>query len=346
MLGAVVSTLTACAMMAPAPWTAELDAELDRRLKRYPGKLGIFVHDVERDDRFGRNAHVPMYLASGVKLAFMTAAYAAMASGALRLDETLPYTTDDLRDGAPRANKHRLGRPIPVRTLLEWMMRSSDNAASDLFIDRLGVEFVQATLDEQGLLGFGPISRLIEVRRGIYRQLDPRADDLSPAQIRKIRWTPIWDPQLRRLERELGRPPRSFSRQDLFDAYDRFYATGVNRAPMSEVGRLLEKIVRGTLVSAEASAQMLALMSGARTSRHRLLGRLPRGTPVVHKTGSQYLHFCDLGIVFLPRAGAKHPQGAPLVVTMCTEAGELEASEALMAAAARKAYDLALAAGS
>lgn len=340
-------TLSGAALGQPleAPWAPQLNSELDRRLRGYSGELGMYVLDVERNQDFGRSHQTPMYLASGVKLAFMTAVFAAIEEGRLSLDTPLPFTEDDLRDGAPRANKHRLGRPVPVRTLLEWMMRYSDNAASDLFVDELGLPYIQDTLVRQGLLSFGPLTRLIEVRRGVYRNLDPRADDLSARQIRKIRWTPIWNPQLRRLERELGRPRYTLTRPALFEAYERFYATKVNRAPMAGVAALLAKVVAGTLVSQPASARMLQLMSGARTSRNRLLGRLPRNVKVAHKTGSQYLRFCDLGVVFLPRADARHEWGAPLIVTMCTARGALVPSERLMASAARKAYDLALGTG-
>lgn len=120
------------------------------------------------------------------------------------------------------------------------------------------------------------------------------------------------------------------------NGYRRFYETGVNRAPMKSVGELFEKMIRGDLVSERASEQMLELMTGARTSTHRLLGRLPRGTKVAHKTGSQYLRLCDLGVIFLP-------DGKPLICTVCTEEGEVPKAEAVVAKLARKAYDLALA---
>lgn len=313
---------------APAMRAALLDA-----LEGYPGRLGLQIVDVARREAFGHRAEVPMYLASGVKLAFMIAAFREIEAGRLHLGETLRYGDDDVRDGAPRVNRLRPGQSVRVAELLEHMMRFSDNAASDLLVKRMGLDTVSRALVEEGIDGFGPITRMIDVRRGVFRALDVRADDLDPFTVRRIRWTRIWDPQIRRLERAMGRPPHSLDKAQMLAAYERFYATGVNRAPMRAVALIFERLLEGTLVSSQASRAMLALMDGARTSRNRLLGRLPRNARVAHKTGSQYLRFCDLGVVFL--------EEGPLVISMCTEQGELQPSERLMATVARRAYDLA-----
>jgi len=80
----------------------------------------------------------------------------------------------------------------------------------------------------------------------------------------------------------------------------------------------------------------MALMTGTRTSTHRLLGRLPKGTVVAHKTGSQWQRMCDLGIINLPNK--KHA-----IVAVCTQNGQVTRSEVTIARIARKAYDLILA---
>lgn len=329
---------------ASPSWATEMDTLLRERMKRFKGEFAVHVVDVERGEAYGYRDDVPMYLASGIKLAFMLTVYRAIESGELALTTELTYGEDDLRDGAPELNHQPLNQTYTVEQLLTWMMRASDNAASDLFVDRLGLKAVDQALVDEGIVGFGPLVRLIDVRRGIYRILDARADDLHPREIRKIRWTPIWRPQLRRLEKALGRSPRSFDEKAIHAAYMKFYATGVNRASMKAVAILFRRMLEGTLVSKEASRAMLELLAGARTSEKRLLGRLPRNSDVAHKTGSQYLRFCDLGIVFLPiPRKAPDQKGPPLIVTMCSKDAELTSAERLMAAVARRAYDMALA---
>lgn len=319
--------------VVPAPWTEAMDREIESINRRYSGELAAYVSDPYRGFRYGYNAGKPFYLASGVKIAFMIEVFRQREMGRLTFDEKLTYDADDIRDGAPRINKLKLGTEVSIETLLDYMMRSSDNAASDMLAKRVGLVNVNRGLLEEGLEGFTPLTFLVDVRRGIYRNVDVTADDLSPLDVRTIRWTSIWNPQVAKLNAMLGRPPRTHSKAQLMEAYERFYATEVNNAPMATVGLVFEKMLRKELVSAKASEQMLELMSAARTSTHRILGRLPRGTKVAHKTGSQYLRLCDLGIVFLPDDTA-------MVVTVCTKGGSVPSAEDAVARIARKGYDL------
>lgn len=329
-------------------WAAEMRAFIEAQ-PRF-NHLGIRVVDRERSEAFGFRDDVPMYLASGVKLAFMIATFRALEAGTLRMNQTVTYTEDDKRDGATEINPQKVGSRFSIRQLLHWMMKSSDNAASDFLIDELSLDGITSALEQERIYGFSPLTRLLEVRRGFYRVVDVRADDISAPTMRDIRWTRIWDPQIRRLTKELGRQPKSITKADLLDGYRQFYDTGVNEASMQTITYLFERMLDGTLVSLNSSREMLELMSGARTSQNRILGKLPKGTDVAHKTGSQYLHFCDLGIVFLPvPKGVTAPaepvadgRGPPLIITMCTEDIPVEPAEVLMSAVASHAYKLAM----
>ena len=312
-----------------------MQEEIDKVREKLNGELFIYVSDPWRGYRFGFRADEPAYLASGVKITFMLEVFRQRELGLLSFDELVTYDESDMRDGAPRVNRLKRGAKLSIKTLLDWMMRSSDNAASDMLARRVGLAQVMEGLQSQGIVGFEPVTYLLDVRRGVYRELDVLADDLSPSRVRKIRWTPIWRPQLRELERALGQPQGAFSKERLWEAYERFYASGVNAAPMSSVGLLLEKMCRGELVSRQASLEMLDLMGAARTSRHRLMGKLPRGTRVAHKTGSQFRRLCDLGVITLR-------DGHPLVVAACIKSPDVNGSEHAFAVLARAAYDLAL----
>ena len=320
----------------PAPWAPQMQETVDEILQSYDGKLFLYVSDPWRGYRFGYRADEPAYLASGVKVAFMIEVYRQREMGELSLDEDVSYTDADIRDGAPRINRLKPGTRVKVGKLLDWMMRSSDNAASDMLARRVGLTRVREGLEAHGIFGFTPLTYLIDVRRGVYREMNVLADDLTPRQVRNIRWTPIWEPQLRKLEASLGQVPGSFTREALWAAYERFYATKVNAAPMASVGLLFEKLCRGEIVNRAASKEMLQLMAAARTSRHRIMGMLPSGTRVSHKTGSQFRRICDLGVVTLS-------DGHPLVISACAESGDVNGSEVVMARLARRAYDLALA---
>jgi beta-lactamase class A len=321
----------------PAPWSDALKKELDLLKRSFSGTIAFHVRDPHRGVSYGHNAEKPSYLASGVKVAFMIEVFRQREKGTLSLDEELTYGPEDIRDGATVLNPSPLGSKWPIKKLLESMMQVSDNSASDMIARRVGLKNVNAGLVELGYHGFTPLTSLLDVRRALFREMDVHADDFTPLDVRTVRWTAIWDPQIAKLTQLLGRPKGTFTKQDMLDAFDRMYASGVNSARMDTMSRIFYDILTGKLINEKASKEMLDLMSATRTSNHRILGRLPKNVRVAHKTGSQYERVCDLGIVWLP-------DEKPLIMCACLAGGhDRNAAEDVIAKMAKKTWDLVIA---
>lgn len=317
-------------------WKAAFDGEIAFLLKRFKGVPTMYASDPYLGVSYGYDADKPSYLASVVKLTFMVEVFRQAQDGRLTLDDKLTFTEDDIRDGAPKLNARKPGSQVTIRELLELMMHHSDNAASDMLAKRVGLDNINIGLRAQGYDGFTPLTYLVDVRRGVFRELDIRADDLTPVDIRTIRWVQGWQAQTKKLEELLGRPPGTYTKDDHLAAWDRFYQTGVNSARLDSVCRILEDMYARKLVSPEASDAMIELMRGAETSRRRILGRLPAGTKVAHKTGSQHERVCDIGLIELPDKKS-------VIFCGCMAGGnDVTLAEDTLAALARKAYDLAV----
>ena len=317
-----------------APWSSQYVKRVKQVANSFGGELAVYVSDPVNGVRTGYREDEPMYLASVVKVAFMLEIFRQRERRILSFDERLPYLEGDIRDGGPKLNKQKVGSSFSIPQLLEWMMHYSDNAASDMLAKRVSLQSINRGLIELGIPNIAPLTYLIDVRRGIYRNLDVAADDLESLDVRKIRWTRIWNPQLKVLSDKLGKSSNSFSKKQLLRAYDDYYRLGVNHAPMASIGLIMEKMARRELVSRAASSDMVNLMLGAKTSRNRLMGKLPRNTPVAHKTGSQFKRICDVGLIYLP-------DNAPIVVAACTANADVKKAEGAIATVAREAYDLA-----
>lgn len=102
---------------------------------------------------FARAEDVEHYGASMIKIAVMLALYAAAERGELDLDELVPVTDrfPSLSGGEFRADQgydnddepwRLLGRPASLRWLCHRMIVSSSNLASNLLVQRLGLEAV------------------------------------------------------------------------------------------------------------------------------------------------------------------------------------------------------------
>jgi beta-lactamase class A len=294
---------------ASPPWATELHARVEEAARSFDGELSLYVLDVESGDAYAYDADTPTYLSSAIKLAVMLEVLHQVDSRKLTWEETLELGPEAIRDGMHRLAKVRLGERLTIATLLEYMMADSDNAAADLLIARVGVENVKSQLAARGIQ-MGPVSSLLDERRRIYSQLDPRARELSPEQVRSL-GTQASPASRARFLSKLWEHSPAWTGRDLDRAFHAFYAQQVNSASMKEVGRLLAQVARCEGLSAESCSRAHTLMRSCRTGRGRIAAGLPETASWAHKTGTQHRRACDVGILHLR-------PGRPIVIAACT----------------------------
>lgn len=127
--------------------------------------------------------------------------------------------------------------------------------------------------------------------------------------------------------RLLGLETTTISRL-LFDA--RQAASGVeNIITAGEIGRLLEMLYHGKVISPDASARMLETLKNQRLNA-KIPPLLPAGTVVAHKTGEDTGITHDVGIVYAPQ---------PFVVCFCGNDVDVPAYEDQIRRLSRVLYD-------
>jgi beta-lactamase class A len=114
------------------------------------------------------------------------------------------------------------------------------------------------------------------------------------------------------------------------EIYLRFTADGAITTARG-IATFFGQLVRGSLVSREASARMLARLSRQRTV-DRLPAALPTGVVIAHKTGNLGFATHDAGII----AG---PDGAPIVLVVLTWDSAEQVGIDLIKAIVRLAYE-------
>jgi beta-lactamase class A len=158
-------TFSACRSMHP------LDAGIDAILAGYPeATVAVAVYDPATGTALDRLGDRPFHAASTMKVAVMIEVYRLAEAGRLSLDEGLrvenhfrsivdgsPYRIEDDSDDAIY---ERLGQSMTIRDLVFQMITVSSNLATNLLIDRVGADSVQATIDRLGV-------RHMKVRRGV-----------------------------------------------------------------------------------------------------------------------------------------------------------------------------------
>lgn len=157
--------------------------------RRQPGDVAVMVSALRADGTpdpahhtLSWNAAQPMPLASTRKVVVLAAYARAVAAGRLdpqapvRLSEWEAFYLPGTDGGAHAASLRALGIPadaqgrardgartVPLDTLARFMIETSDNAATDVLLTRLGPGALPATIRALGLAGqedFGPLSGL------------------------------------------------------------------------------------------------------------------------------------------------------------------------------------------
>lgn len=130
----------------------ELDA-LARRAGRLGGTLGAVAHDLGTGERASVGADRRFTSASVIKLAVMMTVLAEAEAGGRSLDDRLPAPPDARVEGSGVIKDLADAAEFSVRDLLTLMIIVSDNTATNLLIDLVGMDAVNAWCARNGLHG-------------------------------------------------------------------------------------------------------------------------------------------------------------------------------------------------
>jgi serine-type D-Ala-D-Ala carboxypeptidase (penicillin-binding protein 5/6) len=128
-----------------------LQTVLGPAIKAHRGDVAIAVKHLKTGDTFEHNAEKPMPTASLIKFPVMIAAYEAARQGKLELDDMIELKNDDKVPGSGVLTGHfSAGAKISVRDAIRLMIVYSDNTATNLVLDKLGLKTTNVTMDSLG----------------------------------------------------------------------------------------------------------------------------------------------------------------------------------------------------
>ena len=116
-------------------------------------------------------------------------------------------------------------------------------------------------------------------------------------------------------------PAVSFLLPSVGDAFEAYYAGGLNSGRLDAYADLLELLVNGKVLHAAHTRYLLSVMERVQTGVYRVQAGLPKAARFAHKTGTQRARTCDSGLVTVPRLG----RDQRVIVVACTR-GELSSA--------------------
>mgnify|MGYP000232791972 FL=1 len=313
----------------PSPWATRLSASLSQIDADHSARIGVYVRDLDTGETVSHKSTQRWYLASMVKVPVAIAVLRGVERGDFTLDTPVTLRASDYVDGAGSTNRKPVGASVRIRALLEQMILYSDNTASDMLIDLVGIAEVNAVVESLVPGKFGRITSLSDVRRAIYGQLTPRAERIEGRDWVMLRRQANDAERLRLLSHLTGTSVADFRLPSLDAAYAAYYASGLNAAPLKAFGELLEALVDGKALRPTYTGYLLAMMERVVTGKRRIQLGLPKDVRFAQKTGTQRGRICDGGLI-RTQATASSPRRI-LVVACTRDEPSLERSEIALA---------------
>ena len=247
--------------------------------------VDAYVHarDLAGGEEVSVGADTPVVLASTFKIPVALEAARRFEAGVLDPDERVRVPAEGRTGGGTGLSAMSDEVELSLRDLVRLMITVSDNAATDLVMQRVGRDAVNATMRELGLERTvleadcsGLLSRLVEQLKPTETERDRLAagDEEVLSDIPASRWT----------------------------GCDDLIAERTNRSTPREMTRLLELIWKDEAGPAEACALVRTVM-GQQVWPHRLRAGFPGRVRTSGKTGTLPFIRNEVGVVEYPDGG-------------------------------------------
>lgn len=146
-----------------ASWTV-LQQVLADKVTNFKGETGIVIKDLEMDWKisFGQNKLFPS--ASLAKIPIMVACYNAAQQKRIKLEDTLKLKSSDKVSGSGVLKDMAINTSFTVEELIEFMIKDSDNTATNMLIDLLGFDYLNESFKSFGLKDTNLVRKMMDFR--------------------------------------------------------------------------------------------------------------------------------------------------------------------------------------
>lgn len=264
--------------------TAQLDA--------LSARSSIYAKHIPSGKTIELRADVPMNTLSVIKIPIMILAFRDAEAGKLDLGKRYTIRAEDMRRGSGLLQTFDVGLAPTYRDIIEQMIITSDNTATDIMIRTVGRDRVNAMLAELGFRETRLNRSTGELFREVFIAADPKNASMTDREVYE-RGSPN-DP---------GAAARSF-------AFEGDSTKWLGRTTAREMAVMMEGILDAKYASKASSESMLGILR-----RQFYASRIPRRIQfrarVAHKTGDwPPIAGNDVGIIFYP--------GGPSVMSVFT----------------------------
>jgi beta-lactamase class A len=137
--------------VGPAGSQAALEKRIKTELDAFKGKVSLFAKNLDTGESYAFGADDRVRTASTIKIAIMVEAFARVAEGKAKWTDELVLNKGARFSGSGVLQELGDGLRLTLRDCVNLMMVVSDNTATNLVLDYLSTDAVNARMDSLGL---------------------------------------------------------------------------------------------------------------------------------------------------------------------------------------------------
>lgn len=287
---------------------------IDEVLQEAQGEFGVAVTQLESGETAGHQADQLFQMASVFKIPIIVTLMRDVDAGKLRLDQRVTLRYEERVPGSGVLQELDSGAALTVKDLAMLMTIVSDNYATDMLINLVGLENIEAHMRELGLMNIYLPQTTWQLLNRCVGMEEPSPSPAGFAEFERREETGDYE-----LLFDVGEP-----------------TTANNVASPADLNRLLTMVAKKEILS-EASCDLILDILRRQQYNSRLPLLLPEGTKVAHKTGTVNGVVNDAGIIYLPDG-----RGSIAISVLSRNVAEKQAAERTIAQVARAVYDQAM----
>ena len=298
-MAALLLAQGAQAQTMPTSLSKILEAELSRFAgPGGPYHAGVYVKHMATGEVAQFHGDDTFDSASTIKMVILVMAYQLADQKKLNLNDRYTIKDADLRTGSGIFQYHDPGLNPTLRDVLTQMVITSDNAATDIMLAKVGgKDAVNAWLKQNGYAVSHLNHSVYTVRRIRYERIDPKYASLTPEDIYALgtnntRFTASRKDLIAQVAADVKAKPNGQQILNVRTLPEDWLAI----VTPAEMGRLLEGIEAGTVASKAACDEMKKVMRAQQAGTRKIPHWL--SVPVAHKTGENTGVTNDIGMIY------------------------------------------------
>jgi beta-lactamase class A len=126
-------------------------SEIRKTLDVLPGKIGVYYKDLRTGNTFSYNENEAFKAASVIKLPILAATLHRIKQGLLRKDDCIRLKAEDKVPSCGALSYMHSGLEVTIMDLCHLMIILSDNTATNMLINLLGMDNINSLMSELGL---------------------------------------------------------------------------------------------------------------------------------------------------------------------------------------------------